>query len=84
MTEVKSAVTLASRVRSGLDEELRALPPVFGLAKAAPHLDVARSTIYDLAKRNKLPIPVLRIGSRMKVRRSDLLAYLGITDASAA
>lgn len=70
---------LAQQVRDGMsDADLRALPPVFPLALAAEPLDLSRSAIYALAKSGDLPIPVLRVGSRMKVRRCDLLAFLGV------
>lgn len=64
--------------------ELLALPPLFGLEVVAKPLDVSRATIYALARRGELPIPVVHVGSRMKVRRCDLLAYLGIADPAAA
>lgn len=64
--------------------DLLALPPLFGLELAAKPLDVSRATVYALARRGELPIPVVHVGSRMKVRRCDLLKYLGIADPAAA
>lgn len=70
---------VARQLRGGMtDDELRALPPVLGLAATARPLALSRATVYMLAKSGELPVPVLRIGSRMKVRRCDLLAFLGV------
>jgi hypothetical protein len=65
------------------DDELRALPPVFGLAEAAEPLDLSRSAVYALARTGDLPVPVIRIGARMKVRRCDLLKFLGVAENAA-
>ncbi|GGU61756.1 helix-turn-helix domain-containing protein [Lentzea flava] len=58
----------------------RTLPPLFGLAVAAPHLDLSKAAVYALAKTGGLPVPVVFVGSRMKVRRVDLLKFLGLDD----
>jgi hypothetical protein len=76
-------VTVSRRTPAS-DDELRALPALFGLADAAPHLDLSRSAVYSLAKAGELPIPVVRVGARIKVRRCDLLAFLGVAESSAA
>lgn len=47
-------------------------------------LGMGRSNSYALLKAGEFPVPVLRIGRRFRCRRSDLLAYLGITDPEAA
>lgn len=39
---------------------------------------IARSTAYDLAKRNALPIPVIRLGRRLVVSRVALDRALGL------
>lgn len=66
------------------DEELRALPPVFGLGVLADLFDIHAATAYRHAKSGALPVPVIRIGSRMKVRRCDLLRFLGIAEHDGA
>lgn len=35
-------------------------------------LGISRAVAYDLARRNKLPVPVIRIGRRMVVSRRAL------------
>jgi hypothetical protein len=40
------------------------------LPEFAARYGIARSTAYELAKRNQLPIPVIRLGRRMVVSRA--------------
>ena len=48
------------------------------LPELATALSCSKATIYDLAKRDKLPVPVLRIGEkRLVVSRKAVLDYLG-------
>ncbi|MDP9359291.1 MAG: helix-turn-helix domain-containing protein [Chloroflexota bacterium] len=42
------------------------------LEEMARRLGVSRSTAYDLAKRDALPVPVIRLGRRIVVSRSAL------------
>ena len=62
-----------------VDQDPRSLPPLFSLTKLPPFLDVSESTIYALARSGELPIPVIHVGRSMKVRRKDLLDFLGIS-----
>lgn len=45
-------------------------------------LGINRSTAYDLAKRDALPAPVIRLGRRMVVPRRAMEALLGADDDS--
>jgi len=47
--------------------------------ETARALMLGRSTVYDLAKRQELPVEVLRIGGRYFVRTAELREYLGLT-----
>lgn len=61
-----------------LTENLEALPPTVPLwPDASRILGMGRSTAYQLAKHNQFPVRVLRVGSRYRVSRADLLRYLG-------
>jgi len=40
-------------------------------------LGINRSTAYELARRNALPVPVIRLGRRMVVSRRAMEALLG-------
>ncbi len=62
-------------------DELLSLPVSVELwPTAARALGIGRTTAYELARRDELPVPVLRLGSRYRVNRADLLRALGVTD----
>jgi excisionase family DNA binding protein len=44
---------------------------------AALLLGVGRSTAYSLARRGEFPVRLLRVGTKYRVSRADLLTYLG-------
>ncbi len=48
------------------------------LEEMARRLGVSRSTAYDLAKRDALPVPVIRLGRRIVVSRAALDGVLSI------
>lgn len=54
------------------------------LPMAAQILGIHRSTAWDLHKRGEFPIPVLRIGSRLRVTKASLEAFLQTGDHRAA
>jgi predicted DNA-binding transcriptional regulator AlpA len=45
-------------------------------------LGINRSTAYELARRDALPVPVIRLGRRMVVSRRAMEALLGTDDDS--
>lgn len=45
------------------------------IEEVAKHLGIARSTAFALAKRDALPVPVIRLGRRLVVSR-DLIERL--------
>lgn len=45
---------------------------------------IGRTAWYELVTRDETPVPIVRIGRQIKVRRSDLLAFLGLEDTEAA
>lgn len=61
-------------------EELMALPVSVDLMVAARALGIGRSLAYDMAKRGRFPVRVLRLGNRYRVTRADLLRVLGVVD----
>jgi excisionase family DNA binding protein len=60
-------------------DDLTALPPTLDVETAARLLGIGRTTAYQLAARNALPIPVLRIGRTLRIPTTPLLTLLGIT-----
>ena len=56
------------------------------IEEVAASFGIARSTAYELAKTDRLPVPVIRLGRRMVVSRTALdrvLAGEGFTRADA-
>lgn len=45
---------------------------------AARALGISRSTAYQLAREDNLPVEVMRVGGTVKVRTADLRAWLGL------
>lgn len=65
-------------------EEVLAFPPLVALEPDANHaLGLSRNTGYNLAKLGQYPVRVHRIGGRYRVRRVDLLDFLGIRPGAA-
>jgi len=62
-------------------DEVRALPVTMPLwPDAAVAFGGGRDWAYQAARDGSFPTPVLRLGRRLVVRRTDLLAALGISD----
>ncbi len=51
-------------------------PLVVSLTEAAEMLGISRNHAYELAKRGEFPVPVLTVGTRKKVSRRALVAYV--------
>jgi hypothetical protein len=56
----------------------RSLPPALDIVTAGRLLGIGRTTAYQLARHDRFPVPVLRIGGGYKVPTAPLLALLGI------
>lgn len=41
---------------------------------------ISRTVWYELVAKGETPVPVIRIGRSLKVRRSDLLNFLGLAE----
>jgi hypothetical protein len=59
---------------------IRALGAVTDLMTAARIFDLSRTAAYDLAARNKFPVPVIRAGHRYRIPVAPILAILHIPD----
>jgi len=71
MVEVETQATLA------------AMPEVLTLPEVAQVLRIGRNTAYDLARRNALPVPVIRCGRRLIVSKAALKRVLEAIDETA-
>jgi hypothetical protein len=66
-------------------EELRCLPAAFPFDPVVPAaFGISRSAAYRALSCGQLPIKPLRLGRKLIVRRSDLLAALAIEDSPTA
>ncbi|MBQ1052127.1 helix-turn-helix domain-containing protein [Micromonospora sp. C51] len=59
-------------------ERIRALGAVTDVATAGEIFGMSRSSAYELARGDRLPVPVLRVGSRYRVSVAAILAALGV------
>lgn len=64
-------------------EELQALPVSVDLVTAGRAFGIGRTKAFELAKQNKFPCRVLRVGEKYRVPRTALFEALGIDPASA-
>ena len=65
------------------NEELDALPVMFGFQTAARALGIGRNQAYRLLHEGQFPVPVRTVCGRHKVSKFDLLRYLGTDSVSA-
>ncbi|MEU9641334.1 helix-turn-helix domain-containing protein [Streptomyces sp. NPDC048188] len=56
--------------------EVRTWPALVPLTQAARALGTGTSTAYRLHHRGELPVPVLTVAGRLRVRTADLVRYL--------
>ena len=57
---------------------LQDYPDVLRIDELATILRISRATAYEHARRNLLPVPVIRSGRRMMVSKAALLQAMGI------
>ena len=57
---------------------LAGLPPTLDVTAAAKLLGIGRTTAYALARQNRLPFPVIKVGRQYRVPTSLLLQLLGL------
>lgn len=61
--------------------EALALPVMFDVwPTLGAAFNIRRTTTYQLARDDALPVPVIRVGKQLRARRSDLLNFLGLTE----
>lgn len=62
---------------SAFHEGVRAASTMtLSMPEVATYLGVSQSLVYDLAKRDELPVKVIRLGRRMVVSRAALMRVL--------
>ena len=65
-------------------EELFALPPSVDLVRAGRAFGLGRTKAFELAKQDRFPCRVIRVGEKYRVPRSAIFEALGIDPAAAA
>jgi hypothetical protein len=70
----------ARRVRDVTADEIRAWPATVDLVTGLAPFGVGRDGAYRLAASGDAPVPVLKIGRRLRVSRSAVMTALGILD----
>ena len=73
-----------SPIRVPTADEIRAWPVTVDVPTAGPAWGLGRDTSYDLARQGAFPVPVLRLGSKLRVTRASVLAALGIPETPPA
>ena len=61
-------------------DQVEALGLITDVPTAASVLGVGRSTAYDLIRRGDFPVPVVRLGTRLRVPTDPLLVFLETGD----
>ncbi|MFF8879631.1 helix-turn-helix domain-containing protein [Streptomyces flaveolus] len=65
-------------------EQVLALPAMPAVKQAFAALNVSEGTGYGLVRGGEFPIEVLEFGRALRVRKTDLLAFLGLHQSAAA
>lgn len=61
-------------------DDIRAWPVTVDLVTGLSPWGVGRDAAYRLASTGEAPVPVLRIGRRLRISRAAVMAALGISD----
>lgn len=64
--------------------EVAALPAMPTALQAFAALNIGETLGYELIKQGRFPIEVIRFGRAFRVRKAELLAYLGLSQLVAA
>ncbi|WP_187361167.1 hypothetical protein [Phytoactinopolyspora mesophila] len=65
-------------------DEIRTFPAAVPLVDAGRAFGLGRTKTHELARAGEFPVPLIKIGSSYRARRSDILDALGIVDAEPA
>jgi hypothetical protein len=65
-------------------EQVRDLPAMPTALQAFAALNIGETLGYQLIRDAEFPIEVIKFGRAFRVRKADLLAFLGISEPSAA
>lgn len=66
------------------EAELLSLPVSVDVETAGRAFGIGRTKAFELARTDQFPVPVLRVGSKLRVARSSILRALGISAEAAS
>jgi predicted DNA-binding transcriptional regulator AlpA len=69
-------VALSARDEAPDFEQVKAVPATIGLAEAALILGIHKSTAWALYQAGTFPVPVLRVGTRIRVVKVHIQQFL--------
>lgn len=76
---------MSAKTTAALTEaEVLALPAMATAIQAFAALGIGRDLGYQLIRQGEFPLPVVPLGRTFRVRRVDLLAFLGLENSDAA
>jgi predicted DNA-binding transcriptional regulator AlpA len=76
---------MSAKTAAALTEaEVLALPAMATAAQAFAALGIGRDLGYQLIRQAEFPLPVVPLGRAIRVRRVDILAFLGLENSDAA
>ncbi len=76
---------MSAKTTAALTEtEVLALPAMATAAQAFAALGIGRDLGYQLIRRGEFPLDVVPLGRSLRVRRRDLVAFLGLENSNAA
>lgn len=63
---------------AGKKDERMSETPTISIESAGRLLGVSRGTAYQLVREQRFPVPVLRVGHKLRVPRAPLMRLLGV------
>lgn len=73
-----------SRRKPWYIDDVRALGVVTDLVTAGAILGIGRTTAYALAREDRFPVPVLKVGDRYQVPVAGLMKAIGVDQSKLA
>ncbi|MFJ1653663.1 helix-turn-helix domain-containing protein [Streptomyces sp. NPDC088337] len=65
-------------------DQVRALPAMPTAREAFAALNIGSTLGYELISQGEFPIEVVKVGRAFRVRKAELLAFLGLSETAAA
>lgn len=77
--------TIQSRLPAFSHQDIWALPAMSPAYETLMRLcDVGKTTVAQMIKEGTTPVPVIPVGRQLRVRKIDILNFLGLTEENGA